>query len=45
MPIEEAAHQSILSVGKGDDEVYEGYSEPIVENVVYTMCQMEMSLI
>jgi hypothetical protein len=45
IPKEEAVHQSILSYGKEDDEVHEGYSEPIVEKVLYTICQMEMSLI
>jgi len=44
-PKEEAVHQSILSYRKGDDEVREDYSEPVIENVLYTICQMEMSLI
>jgi hypothetical protein len=41
----EAAHQSNLIYGKGHYEVHEGYLGPIVENVLYTIFQMDTSLI
>jgi hypothetical protein len=39
----EAVRQSTLSYGKGHVEVHEGYSGPTVENVSYTIFQMDMA--
>jgi hypothetical protein len=40
---EEAARQSTSSYRKGHVEVHEGYSGPNVENVLYTIFQMDMA--